>query len=73
MIILIALDAWLVAHGAGIKLQQLSLLVAGLLAACGACLAGGWLLLPGGLLGAGDDQAATDVAAGSLAVALGSE
>ena len=35
----------------GIKLQQLSLLVAGLLAACGACLAGGWLLLAGGLLG----------------------
>ena len=28
----------------GIKLQQLSLLVAGLLAACGACLAGGWLV-----------------------------
>jgi hypothetical protein len=34
----------------GIKLQQLSLLVAGLLAACAACLAGGWLLLSGGLL-----------------------
>jgi len=34
----------------GIKLQQLSLLVAALLAACGACLAGGWLLLAGGLL-----------------------
>jgi len=34
----------------GIKLQQLSLLVAGLLATCGACLAGGWLLLAGGLL-----------------------
>jgi len=34
----------------GVKLQQLSLLVAGLLAACGACLAGGWLLLAGGLL-----------------------
>ncbi len=34
----------------GIKLQQLSLLVAGLLAACGACLVGGWLLLAGGLL-----------------------
>ena len=34
----------------GIKLQQLTLLVAGLLAACGACLAGGWLLLAGGLL-----------------------
>ncbi|MFZ0860528.1 MAG: glycosyltransferase 87 family protein [Candidatus Sulfotelmatobacter sp.] len=34
----------------GMKLQQLSLLVAGLLAACGACLAGGWFLLAGGLL-----------------------
>lgn len=34
----------------GIKLQQLSLLAAGLLAACGACLAGGWLFLAGGLL-----------------------
>ncbi len=34
----------------GIKLQQLSLLVAGLLAACGACFAGGWLFLAGGLL-----------------------
>ena len=29
----------------GIKLQQLSLVVAGLLAASGACLAGGWLML----------------------------
>jgi len=35
----------------GIKLQQLTLLVAGLLAACGACLAGGWFLLAGVLLG----------------------
>ncbi len=34
----------------GIKLQQLSLLVAGLLSACGACLAGEWLFLAGGLL-----------------------
>ena len=34
----------------GIKLQQLSLLVAGLFAACGACLAGGWLFLGGILL-----------------------
>ncbi len=34
----------------GIKLQQLSLLVAAMLAGCGACLAGGWLLLGGGLL-----------------------
>jgi len=34
----------------GIKLQQLSLLVAGLLAGCSACLAGGWLLCAGTLL-----------------------
>ena len=34
----------------GIKLQQLSLLVAGLLAAAGACLTGGWLACAGGLL-----------------------
>jgi len=34
----------------GIKLQQLSLLVAALLAMCGACLAGGWLFLAGGLV-----------------------
>jgi hypothetical protein len=34
----------------GIKLQQLSLLVAGLLAACGASLAAGWLLVGGVLL-----------------------
>jgi hypothetical protein len=34
----------------GVKLQQLSLLVAGLLAASGACLTGGWLFLAGGLL-----------------------
>jgi Glycosyltransferase family 87 len=34
----------------GIKVQQLSLLVAGLLAGCCVCLAGGWLLLAGGLL-----------------------
>jgi hypothetical protein len=34
----------------GIKLQQLSLLVAALLAASGACLSGGWLFLGGGLL-----------------------
>jgi hypothetical protein len=34
----------------GIKLQQLSLLVAGLLAGCGACLAGGGTFLAGGLL-----------------------
>lgn len=34
----------------GIKLQQLSLLVAALIAACGACLVGGWLACAGGLL-----------------------
>jgi hypothetical protein len=34
----------------GIKLQQLTLLVAGLLAACSLCWTGGWLLLAGGLL-----------------------
>jgi len=34
----------------GIKLQQLSLLVAALLAACVACLAGGWLFCAGALL-----------------------
>jgi hypothetical protein len=34
----------------GIKLQQLSLLVAGLLAACSACLTGGWALLAGAFL-----------------------
>lgn len=34
----------------GIKLQQLTLLVAALLAGCGACLSGGWLFLAGGLL-----------------------
>lgn len=34
----------------GIKLQQLSLFVGGLLAACVACLTDGWLLLAGGLL-----------------------
>jgi hypothetical protein len=34
----------------GIKLQQLSLLVTGLLAACCACLAGGWLICAGALL-----------------------
>ncbi len=34
----------------GIKLQQLSLLVAALLASCGACLVGGWLFCAGALL-----------------------
>ena len=34
----------------GLKLQQLTLLVVGLLAGCGACLTGGWLFCAGGLL-----------------------
>lgn len=34
----------------GIKLQQLSLVVVGLFAVCGACLAGNWLFCAGGLL-----------------------
>lgn len=34
----------------GIRMQQMSLLVAGLLAAAGACLAGGWLFWAGGLV-----------------------
>jgi len=34
----------------GIKLQQLSLLVAGLIAVTGACLTGGWLLVAGAVL-----------------------
>src|SRR5579862_6780666 len=34
----------------GLKLQQLTLLVAGLLAGCGACLAGEWFFFAGGLL-----------------------
>jgi hypothetical protein len=34
----------------GIKLQQLTLLVAALLAACGVCLVGEWVFLAGGLL-----------------------
>jgi hypothetical protein len=46
--IVLALGWWPMVQG--IKLQQLGLLVAGLLAACGACLAGGWLLLAGALL-----------------------
>ncbi len=49
MIFIILVLGWL-PMVQGIKLQQLSLLVAGLLAACAACLAGGWLLLSGGLL-----------------------
>jgi hypothetical protein len=49
LILVVLLLGWL-PMVQGIKLQQLSLLVAGLLAACGACLAGGWLLCAGGLL-----------------------
>src|SRR6202451_3523474 len=49
LIFMVLMLGWL-PMGLGIKLQQLSLLVAGLLAGCGACLAGGWLLLAGGLL-----------------------
>jgi len=49
LILVVLLLGWL-PMVQGIKLQQLSLLVAGLLAACGACLAGGWLLVAGGLL-----------------------
>jgi Glycosyltransferase family 87 len=49
LIFMVLMLGWL-PMGQGIKLQQLSLLVAGLLAGCGACLAGGWLLLAGGLL-----------------------
>jgi len=48
ILIVLVLGWWPMVQG--IKLQQLTLLVAGLLAACGACLAGGWLLLAGGLL-----------------------
>ena len=49
MIFIVLMLGWL-PMVQGIKLQQLSLLVAGLLAASAACLAGGWLLLAGGLL-----------------------
>jgi hypothetical protein len=49
LILVVLLLGWL-PMVQGIKLQQLSLLVSGLLAACGACLAGGWLLWAGGLL-----------------------
>ena len=49
LILIVMIVGWL-PMVQGIKLQQLSLLVAGLLAACGACLAGGWLLMAGGLL-----------------------
>lgn len=49
LIFIVLMLGWLPAVQ-GIRLQQLSLLVAGLLAACGACLAGGWLFCAGGLL-----------------------
>ncbi len=49
LIFIVLMLGWLPVVQA-IKLQQLSLLVAGLLSACGACLAGGWLFLAGGLL-----------------------
>ena len=49
MIFIILMLGWLPLVQS-IKLQQLSLLVAGLLAASAACLAGGWLMLAGGLL-----------------------
>jgi Glycosyltransferase family 87 len=49
-LILIALMLGWLPMVQGIKLQQLSLLVAGLLAICGACLAGEWLFTAGALL-----------------------
>jgi hypothetical protein len=48
--ILVALGLGWLPMVQGIKLQQLSLLVAGLLAFCGACLAGQWLFTAGALL-----------------------
>jgi hypothetical protein len=48
-VLVVLMVGWLPAVQ-GIKLQQLSLLVAGLLAACCACLTAGWLFLAGGLL-----------------------
>lgn len=49
LILIVLMLGWLPAVQ-GIKLQQLSLLVAALLAASAACLSGGWLFLAGGLL-----------------------
>lgn len=49
LIIIVLMLGWL-PMVQGIKLQQLSLLVAGLLAVCGASLAGGWLFCAGALL-----------------------
>ncbi len=48
LLIVLVLGWWPMVQG--LKLQQLSLLVAGLLAVSGACVAGGWFLLAGGLL-----------------------
>jgi len=49
LVLMVLLVGWL-PMVQGIKLQQLTLLAAGLLALCGASLAGGWLLSAGGLL-----------------------
>jgi hypothetical protein len=49
VILIVLMLGWL-PMAQGIKLQQLSLLVAGMLAACGACLVAGWLFVAGGLL-----------------------
>ncbi len=49
LIVMVAVLGWL-PMVQGIKLQQLSLLVAALVAAGGACLAGGWLLWAGGIV-----------------------
>jgi hypothetical protein len=48
ILIVLVLGWWPMVQG--FKLQQLSLLVAGLLAASGACVTGGWFLLAGGFL-----------------------
>jgi hypothetical protein len=48
ILIVLVLGWWPMVQG--LKLQQLSLLVAGLLALSGACVSRGWLLLAGGLL-----------------------
>jgi Glycosyltransferase family 87 len=48
MLVVLVLGWWPMVQG--FKLQQLSLLVAGLLAVSGACVVGGWFLLAGGLL-----------------------
>jgi|SRR5579862_325284 len=48
ILIVLVLGWWPMVQG--LKLQQLTLLVAGLLAGCGACLAGEWFFFAGGLL-----------------------